>query len=102
MKASTRITTLERSHPHCGITMHKLQIGSGFPALLFAVGSSAIFRSACRRCGYSSRWQGSWALLSPLSCATCAASLSGNGLIVFVLPQRLAPVAPSGTCQSTS
>ena len=43
MKASTSITTLERSQPHHGITMHKLQIGIGFPALLFAVGSSAIF-----------------------------------------------------------
>lgn len=43
MKASTSITTQEPNYPHRGITMHKLQIGSGFPALLFAVGSSAIF-----------------------------------------------------------
>lgn len=31
------------SQPHRGITMHKLQLGSGFPALLFTIGSAAIF-----------------------------------------------------------
>jgi hypothetical protein len=44
VKAETGIAKLQDSHPlHGGITMHKLQIGSGFPALLFAVGSTAIF-----------------------------------------------------------
>lgn len=33
----------ESPYPHRGITMHKLQVGSGFPALLFTVGSVAIF-----------------------------------------------------------
>lgn len=28
---------------HDGITMHKLPVGSGFPALLFTVGSALIF-----------------------------------------------------------
>ena len=28
---------------HPGITMHKLPVGAGFPGLLFAVGSVAIF-----------------------------------------------------------
>ena len=44
MEEATRVEALRDSHQlHGGITMHKLQIGSGFPALLFAVGSAAIF-----------------------------------------------------------
>jgi hypothetical protein len=44
VKAATRTETPQNSNElHGGITMHKLQIGSGFPALLFAVGSAAIF-----------------------------------------------------------
>ena len=29
--------------PHRGITMHQIPVGSGFPGLLFAVGSALIF-----------------------------------------------------------
>jgi hypothetical protein len=38
MKATTSQNDL-----HPGITMHSLPVGAGFPGLLFAVGSAAIF-----------------------------------------------------------
>ena len=34
---------MESKSPHRGITMHQLPVGSNFPGLLFAVGSSLIF-----------------------------------------------------------